>query len=202
MTDGDVLPAEERAHGDEGALVARAQAGDPRAFGELYQRHVDRVYSYIAFRVRDTAVAEDLTQEVFLHALKALGGFSFRGAVAPWFMSIARNAVVDHWRRRSRRPEDSLSSLESDTDEEESFLDRQGITEGNDAEDRAEFVLTRERVARSAIHLTELQQQVLALRFSSGLSVKETADAMSRSEGAVKNLQHHALKALKRKLGE
>ncbi len=202
MTVGDVLPGEQPGHGSEGLLVARAQAGDPRAFGELYQRHVDRVYSYIAFRVRDTAVAEDLTQEVFLHALKALGGFTFRGAVAPWFMSIARNAVVDHWRRRSRRPEDSLSSLETDAEEEEGLLDRLGMSQGNDAEDRAEFVLTRERIARSALRLTELQQQVLALRFSSGLSVKETAEAMKRSEGAVKNLQHHALKALKRQLGE
>jgi len=202
VTGGDGLPAERGGRGDEGTIVARAQAGDPGAFGELYQRHVDRVYSYIAFRVRDTAVAEDLTQEVFLHALKALGSFSFRGAVAPWFMSIARNAVVDHWRRRSRRPEDSISTLEPDVEEEEGLLDRLGAAQGNDAEDHAEYVLTRERIARSATHLTELQQQVLALRFSSGLSVKETAEAMARSEGAVKNLQHHALKALKRQLGE
>jgi RNA polymerase sigma-70 factor (ECF subfamily) len=182
----------------------------------LYQRHVDRVYSYIAFRVRDTALAEDLTQEVFLHALRALGSFNFRGALAPWLMSIARNAVVDHWRRRSRRPEDAISTLSGDTEEEEGLIDRLSTEVGGGfaadavgtlrgelgAEEHAEFVLTRERVARAAVNLTELQQQVLALRFSAGLSVKETADAMSRSEGAVKNLQHHALKALKRHLGE
>jgi RNA polymerase sigma-70 factor (ECF subfamily) len=183
-------------------LVARAQNGDAAAIGELYQRHVDRVYSYISFKVQDRTVAEDLTQEVFLHAIRALNSFKFRGSVTPWLMSIARNVVVDHWRRRSRRPEDALSTLEGETEEEGGLLDRLGAGEVVLPDDRAELVLTRDRIVKAAVHLTELQRQVVALRFAAGLSVKETADAMARSEGAVKNLQHHALKALKKVLAE
>jgi RNA polymerase sigma-70 factor (ECF subfamily) len=189
---------------DEGALVERAQRGDSAAFGELYQRHVERVYSYIVFRVQDTETAQDLTSEVFLSALRAVASFTYRGAVSPWLMSIARNAVVDHWRRRGRRPEEPLSSFEVDLEEEEEGLvERLALrTEYLAPDDRAELVLTRERIAGAATHLTDLQQQVLALRFSAGMSVKESAQAMGRSEGAVKNLQHHALRALKKHLGQ
>jgi RNA polymerase sigma-70 factor (ECF subfamily) len=186
---------------DERRLVERARGGDGAAFGQLYQRYVDRVYSFVVFRVRDATLAEDLTQEVFLQALRAIDAFDWRGSLAPWLLRIARNAVIDHWRRTNRRPERTMSALDTADAEgdDEDGLDRI-VSVPDESDLRAEQVLRRERIARAAQLLTELQQQVLALRFAAGLSIKETADVMGKSEGAVKNLQHHALKALKRNL--
>jgi RNA polymerase sigma-70 factor (ECF subfamily) len=180
-------------------LVERAKHGDSQALGRLYQRHVDRVYSYILFRVRDEALAEDLTQDVFFQAIRALDGFDWRGAVAPWLLRIARNTVIDFWRRSARRPERSMSGLD-DEDEDEGRMERVVAEEDAEALSAVEFAVDRARISEAALHLTELQRQVVALRFASGLSIKETADVMGKSEGAIKNLQHHALRALRRHL--
>lgn len=188
---------------DERQLVEQAKAGDRQAFGRLYQQHVDRVYSFVAFRVRDAELAEDLTQEVFVQALRALEGYDWRGSIAPWLLRIARNTVTDHWRRRARRPERPLSAVEfGDEDDEHGRAGR--LAAELDPADlaRADLVLDRELVVSAARSLTELQQQVLALRFASGLSIRETADVMGKTEGAIKNLQHHAVKALRRQLRE
>ena len=186
---------------DEEALVARARAGDPHAFGQIYQSYVDRVYSFVAFRVRDADLAEDLTQEVFVQALRALDAFDWRGSLAPWLLRIARNTIIDHWRRTARRPERPLSVVEAgEGGDDESRIDRLVADDGAEVA-RAESVLDRDRIVIASANLTDLQQQVLALRFAAGLSIRETADAMGRSEGAIKNLQHHALKALRRHLG-
>jgi RNA polymerase sigma-70 factor (ECF subfamily) len=191
-----VAPASEK------ELVERATNGDSRAFGLIYRSYVDRVYSFIMFRVRDSALSEDLTQEVFIQVLRNLGGFEWHGSLGPWILRIARNAVVDHWRRAGRRPETAVSWTESDdSDAGESRIERvaaPGVAEEMEA---VEAVLDRQRVLAATVRLTDLQQQVVALRFAAGLSIRETAEAMGRSEGAVKNLQHHALRALRRELG-
>jgi RNA polymerase sigma-70 factor (ECF subfamily) len=182
-------------------LIKRAQQGDSQAFGLLYQRNVDRVYSFVLFRVRDTALAEDLTQDVFFQAMRALEAFDWRGSVAPWLLRIARNTVIDHWRRTARRPERTMSALEGDGDDEDDRrLDRLVADDDQASELGAELALDRERIAKAAALLTDLQQQVVALRFAAELSIKETADVMGKSEGAIKNLQHHALRSLKRSL--
>ncbi len=188
---------------DERELVSRAQAGDSGAFGAIYQRHVDRVYSYVAFRVRDPTLAEDITQDVFLQALQALRGFDWRGSVAPWLLSIARNAVIDHWRRVGRRHERAESALAGIEEEGDGgLLERTESGAAAAALAGAEMAIDRRLLLAAAERLTELQQQVLALRFAAGLSIEETARVMGKSEGAVKNLQHHALRALRRQLAD
>ena len=185
---------------DERRLVEKARAGDAEAFGAIYQRYVDRVHGFISFRVRDTVLAEDLTQDVFLQAIRGLEGFDWRGSLAPWLMRIARNTVVDHWRRSGRRPERSLSAVEAGEadDDDTSRIDRLAVSEEDAGIQRAELLLDREELIRASEQLTELQQRVIALRFAAGLSIRETAEAMGRSDGAIKNLQHHAVKALRR----
>jgi RNA polymerase sigma-70 factor (ECF subfamily) len=196
MTDEELGPASH-----ERQLVERAQHGDSRALGLLYQRYVDRVYSFIEFRVRDSAVAEDLTQEVFVQVLRAMAGFDWHGSLGPWILRIARNAVVDHWRRLGRRPEGALAIEKPNPDNRaESPLERVPATAMAEELEAAEAALDREYLMAATAKLTDLQQQVIALRFSAGLTIRETAEAMERSEGAVKNLQHHALRALRREL--
>lgn len=183
-------------------MVELAKGGDSQAFGKLYQRYVDRVYSFVAFRVRDPRLAEDLTQEVFIQALRGLESFDWRGSMAPWLLRIARNTVIDHWRRSARRLERPWSAIEPGEDDDDlSRLEKMVAEEDEQsAMTQAEQALDRESVTRAAAQLTELQQQVLALRFSAGLSIRETAEVMRRSEGAIKNLQHHALRGLRRHL--
>lgn len=188
---------------DERALVDRARGGDGQAFGQLYERYVDRVYSFVLFRVRDAGVAEDLTQDVFVQVLRGLDGYDWRGTLAPWLLRIARNTVVDHWRRTGRRPERPMSAVEAegDGDDDESMIGRVVDEEGDVGIVQAEAWLDRAAFQRAAAQLTALQREVIALRFAAGLSIRETADAMGRSEGAIKNLQHHAVRALRRALG-
>jgi RNA polymerase sigma-70 factor (ECF subfamily) len=183
---------------DEHALFERARQGDSQAFGLIYQRYIDRVYSFVFFRVRDETLAEDLTQDVFLQALRGLGSVDWRGSLAPWLLRIARNTVIDHWRRVGRRPEQTLSELDSAGAAGSEAMDRVAVETSFDGTAHAERALDRDRILSAARHLTELQQQVLALRFSAGLTIRETADVMGRSEGAIKNLQHHALRALRK----
>ena len=185
---------------DDSVLVKRAAGGDSAAFGALYQRHVDQVYGFVRFRVRDLALAEDLTQEVFIQAMRSIGSLEWQGSLAPWLMRIARNTVIDHWRKIGRRAERTLSVAEagSDDDEEDSRINRMEDEAGREAMERVERTIDREWIEKASDSLTELQSQVLALRFAAGLSIRETADAMQKSEGAVKNLQHHALRALRR----
>ncbi|MDQ7029795.1 MAG: RNA polymerase sigma factor [Ardenticatenia bacterium] len=170
---------------DEAELVRRAQQGDAQAFGALYDQHVDRVYAYIAHRVGNRADAEDLTQEVFLRALASLSRFRWRGSLLPWLLTIARNLVTDHQRRRRREGAWPAAPLTAPAE---------------DPVELAERRRQRERLRAAAAELTELQQQVIALRFAAGLSIAETARVMGRSENAVKNLQHKAIAALRRRL--
>ena len=114
----------------EPLLVARAAGGEHGAFGLLYQRHVDRVYQYVFFRVRNADLAEDLTQEIFISAYRAIAGLQHADRFVPWLLTIARNRLLNHWRAAQRtadavRPddiddaladvagEDELSALES-----------------------------------------------------------------------------------------
>lgn len=185
----------------ERRLVERARAGDGQALGQIYQRHVDRVYSFLLFRVHDADLAEDLTQDVFIQALRGLANFDWRGSLAPWLLRIARNTLVDHWRRTARRPEKAFSAIEAgDDDDEEGWLDKLSDQPDDGRWGDLDPAWDREQIATAATRLTDLQQQVIALRFAAGLSIRETAEAMGRSEGAVKNLQHHALRALRHAL--
>ncbi len=177
--------SQEAAGNDEAILVKRAQKGDLDAFGVLYQRYVDRVYRYMCVRLGDPAEAEDLTAEVFLRALEKLDSFRWRGVpFGAWLFRLAHNIAVDYWRKR--RPLHSLDAVSAG--------------HNGDVEKRLEREALIQEIRDALELLTPLQQQVLTLRFAAGLSIAETARVMGKKEGAVKNLQHKALKALRRVL--
>ncbi|MGH3744552.1 MAG: sigma-70 family RNA polymerase sigma factor, partial [Mycobacteriales bacterium] len=121
-TRGRVLPRQggdtPRPSGEEGIdeavirLVARAQAGDAEAFGEIYDRYVDLIYRYIYYRVGSKQLAEDLTSETFLRALRRIGSFTWQGRdVGAWFVTIARNLVTDHYKSSRYRLEITTHDL-------------------------------------------------------------------------------------------
>jgi RNA polymerase sigma-70 factor, ECF subfamily len=175
------------------ALVQRAQAGDSEAFGELYDRYVDLVYRYVYYRVGSAQVAEDLTSETFLRALRRLSSFTWQGRdVGAWFVTIARNLIADHYKSSRYR-------LEMTTDD----VSESGAQLTAEGPESAVLEAMQNKVLLEAVkQLNPEQQECIVLRFLQGLSVAETAQAMGKNDGAIKALQYRAIRALGRLLPE
>lgn len=167
---------------DERSLVEAAQK-DPGRFADLYELHFERVYAYVVRRVRDRHAAEDVTSEVFQQALANLPRYEWRGVpFAAWLYRIAANAIADRGRRSAREV------LVADPD------DRPDETLPDDVEQHA-------RLFRLVRALPEDQRRVLLLRFAEQKSIREIADELGRSEGAVKQLQFRGLTILRERMG-
>jgi RNA polymerase sigma-70 factor, ECF subfamily len=172
-------------------IVARAQQGDAEAFGELYDRYVDVVYRYIQYRVSSAALAEDLTSETFLRALRRITSYTWQGRdFGAWLVTIARNLIADHYKSGRYRMEVATSDLI------EAGADR--AQDGPEGEVLAN--LTNAALIDAVKQLNSEQQECIALRFLQGMSVAETAQIMGKNEGAIKALQYRAVKSLSRLL--
>ena len=171
---------------NEENLVLRAQKHDQKAFAQLYEEYFDRIYRYVTLKLGDKMEAEDVTQQVFLNTLRSLSSFKWKGVpFSAWLFRIAHNQVVDYWRKK-RHPAVPL---------DESLASSNG-----NPQQLAEHKLDTEQLLSATKKLTEAQREVIALRFSSGLPIAEVARVMSKSQGAVKALQHSAILALRRAL--
>src|SRR5579871_242732 len=168
---------------EEQQAVEEAQR-DPSRFADLYDRHFVRVYAFVARRVRDRHLAEDLTSDVFHRALQRLPQFEQRGVpFGAWLMRIAANAVVDHWKAAGRQQPIEEEPSEIPPDELEA------------ADERA-------RLFREVRRLPAEQRQVIVGRFVKEQSIKEIAHDLNKSEGAVKQLQLRALENLRKRMRE
>jgi RNA polymerase sigma-70 factor (ECF subfamily) len=176
---------------DLASTVAQAQFGDQVAFDAIYDHFADALFRYLYARCGDAALAEELTGDVWVRVVERLPAFRFPGgdpeaAFAGWLYRIARNLVIDSYRRRriTNVPlSDALSSHEAPPEER--------VIAGDDR-----------RALRVAIErLTAEQREVLLLRFVEGCTTAEVALLTGRSENAVKVMQHRALSALSRMLG-
>ncbi len=172
---------------DEKDIVERAKKGDQNAFAQIYEEYFDRIYRYIAVRMGDRTEAEDLTEQVFLNTLESIGSFKWKGTpFSAWLFRIAHNQVVDYHRKMSKR--------------QNLPLDDAIVDGGMDTASAAELNLKMGELKIAIGKLTDLQRQVVLLRFTSGLSITETAKSMGKSDGAVKALQHSAVAALRKAL--
>jgi len=179
-------------------LAARARSGDAAAFEALYERHVDAVHRFAFSRVRDAAAARDVTQDVFLAALRTLPGLRDPSCFRPWLMRIAHATLIDHWRRTYRGPR--LVSLDAPGGAARVAAGA-GLPAGRDDPARSvERRLEGEALLAALGRLTDLQQHVLTLRYIAELPVADTAEALGCSEDAVKKLQRRGLAALRRAL--
>ncbi len=172
---------------DEESLVRRAKQRDQKAFAQLYEGHFDRIYRYVALRIGDRIEAEDMTQQVFLNALKSIASFKWKGVpFAAWLFRIAHNQVVDYLRKKTKHVAVPLDeSLVSSDDNPQSLAERS---------------LDIEQLLLATRRLTKAQQEVISLRFAGELSIIEVAKIMGKSQGAVKALQHSAILALRKAL--
>lgn len=165
---------------DERLLVEAAQR-DPVKFGDLYELHFERIYAFISRRVGDRATAEDLTSDVFHKALANLRSYEFRGApFAAWLIRIAANAVADQSKRAAREV-----AASSEKPPEPS------------AQPDLEAIEHHARLFRLVNELPEDQRRVIFRRFVEQRSIREIAQGLGRSEGAVKQLQFRALQSLR-----
>ncbi len=166
-------------------LVDAARVGDEEAIAELYNSYFPRVYRYMLARTGNVADAEDLTEDVFIRVLDALGRFEWRQApFSAWLFRIAHNAIVSHQRRDGARGKVGplLPTLPMRTP---------------GPEEAVEARLALEEVMRATRNLPEAQRRVITLRFGAGLSVAETARTLGKGEGNVKVIQHKAIAKLK-----
>lgn len=167
---------------DERLLIQAAQ-NDPSRFAELYESNFNRVYAFVARRVKDREEAQDVTAEVFHQALRNLGRFQWRGVpFAAWLLRIAANALADRWQRAARGVEVPAA-------------DGQIENEAGGA-DTAE-VERRAMLFQLVDRLPPDQRLVVVRRFVDQKSIREIAGELERSEGAVKQLQFRALETLR-----
>ena len=170
----------------EERLLVEAAQKDPARFAELYEINFERVYAFVARRVGDRDAAEDVTSEVFHKALANLQRFEWRGApFAAWLLRIAANAIAD---RASR------TGIELGVDDPPEL----GVDATADVD--LEEVEHRARLFRLVDGLPEDQRRVITMRFAEEKSVREIAEALGRSEGAVKQLQFRGLQNLHEQL--
>jgi RNA polymerase sigma-70 factor (ECF subfamily) len=174
---------------DEKRLVKQAQQSDRSAVAALYAEYQASVYRYIAYRVGNPAVAEDLTADVFVLMVSNIGKYEYRGRpFLAWLYTIAGNVCKMYYRRQNRTEFEPLP---------EEMIDHE-----TDPEDIAHNRLTHDRLLAAMPHLTDGQRQVILLKFIEGFDNAEVAAILDKTEGAIRVLQHRALTALRRALIE
>ena len=172
-------------------LVRQAQQGHSEAFAGLYEAYYAKIYRYVMFKTGDSVEAEDFAEEVFLRMLESIGSFKWQGyPFTSWLFRIAHNLVIDFYRKKGRQMNTSLDDAMRVVGSDNVDMDKQ-----------IDIKLSIKKVNDVMGGLTQLQQEVLTLRFAGGLSVAETAEAMGKKENAVKALQHAAIKKLRTLLG-
>jgi len=174
-------------------LIQRAQHGDVEAFGQLYECYAPQVFRFLYSHLDDRLDAEDLTGEVFVRVWKSLPSYQPQGIPFGGFLfRVARNALIDHYRRARRRPVDLAL--------EEECLDSP-VSDDGSVSDPAHAFSTRQdhKQIQQALEQLRLEYRVvLDLRFLAGLSPEEIARVMGKSPGAIRILQHRALAALRK----
>jgi RNA polymerase sigma-70 factor, ECF subfamily len=173
-------PTDERLEAER-SLIAAARS-DPSRFAELYENHFERVYAYVLRRVASRQEAEDVTSDVFHQALANIGKFEWRGApFSAWLLRIAANATADKWRKRAREQGNPGKEASEEFDFESS------------AEQARLFHLVKELPAE--------QRLVIQMRFAEEKSIREIAQAIGKTEGAVKQLQFRGIQNLRQMMG-
>jgi len=168
----------------EKEVVSRAIKGDEEAFAQLYEEHFDKIYRYVYLRLESQSEAEDLTQEVFVKALGAIGSYKERNLpFASWLFRIAHNQVIDSLRKQGKVEKVDLDDVDL-------------VSESNPAL-IAERNIEGERLSEGVKKLSPAQREVISLRFGAELSIAEVAKVLGKSPGTVKALQYNGIAALK-----
>jgi len=171
------------------ALVELARDGDAEAFGQLYDHYVSGVFRFIYYRVGSRQLAEDLTSETFVRGLKAIQRFTWQGKdFGAWLTTIARNLIADHFKSSRSR----LEIVSDDIPE--------GRVPARSTEEDVLALISNEMLFEAVNSLPPEQRDCILMRFIQGMSIAETAAALKRSEGAIKQLQLRAVRSLAKRV--
>ena len=166
-------------------LIQRSARGERDAFAALYDRYVEQIYRHVYRRMPSQADAEDITQEVFIRAWRAIPKYKKGDSLfVSWLLVIARNLITDFYRARKK----------NEVFEEESFP---AAAEAS-PESEAELSFNRRELREAISKLKDTQQKVILMRFIDGFSYEEISGILGKSEGAVRVIQHRALSELKK----
>ncbi len=170
----------------EQEIIIRAKE-NPECFAPLYDYYLPKIHNYIYHRVHNVQLAEDLVAETFYKALANIKRFEWQQRTfACWLYTIARNQVIDHFRKKTP------------------VLVEASVLDGRAADDNPEEMvmqeITKEELLEAIKTLSPDQQDALLLRFQEELKIKEIAEILGRNEGAIKALLFRGLKSLRRKL--
>jgi len=166
-------------------LVDEAADGSFEAFGNLYRLHVNQIYQYVFYQVRNNMVAEDITADVFVRALDRIDSCKGKGATfTAWLYRIAYNRVIDYFRSNRRN-----LPLESD-----------GVYDLGDIKQDPFKHLERQELYGAIMELPATHRQVIILKFIVGLDNREIGHVIHKSEGAIRIIQMRALASLRKKL--
>jgi RNA polymerase sigma-70 factor (ECF subfamily) len=169
-------------------IAERASRRDTEAFAQLYEQHLDTIYRYVLFKVGDSLLAEELTEDVWAKAWEGIEKFQWRNLpFQHWLLRIARNIVVDHWRSK-RKATTSIDGL------------LEAASEDAPPDERVTYDLEMQTLQQALMRLPDDQRDVLILRFIEGYSHTDVAAALNKSVVAVRQIQVRALRALKKQL--
>lgn len=174
------------------ALVDLARGGDTEAFGLLYDHYAPQVHRFLYYRTRSATLAEDLTSDTFFRALRSMQNFKWQGKdFGAWLMTIARNLATDHFKAGRTRLELTTEDMGLHDDAREESPESQVMG-----------ALTNELLLTALSQLPVEQRDCLVMRFLQSLTIAETAQALGRTEGAVKQLQLRAVRNLAKRMPE
>lgn len=183
---------EECSDQEEHGLVRRAQQDDKIALSELYERYFEKIYRYCCFKTGDPYEAEDITQETFIKAIREIKHFEFKkgASFSSWLYRLAHNLAVDNFRKKNRIHNIQIF--------EEALIS--DIYSSDNPQNSVEIRNDFEHMIDAVKQLTPKQKEVVALRFTSELTLAEVALLMGKTVGTVKSLQHSAVRALRKKM--
>jgi RNA polymerase sigma-70 factor (ECF subfamily) len=168
-------------------LIQQFRNGNSNAFNELYKRYLSKVYRRVRCVIPEADV-EDVTQEVFLAALKSLGSFRGDAQFGTWLRTLTNRKVAEYYRKRNRKSEAPQVPL----------LDAIGYTEGGSSKSMEERIALRNALNQ----LPDNYREVILLRFVEGMQFNEIAELTGQNLEAVKSLFRRAISALRKKLDE
>jgi len=198
--EGDSPPSPEPLAGTDLSAAERGGLArrEPAALERFYGLYFDRVYGYVRRLLREEHLAEDVTQDVFMHIHRSLPSYDPRRDLRPWVFTIATNKVRDHW--RSRRHQDARRELSAGDEEGGEFRVHPAVARARSPEESALGRELSEQVAAAIEDMPEILRTTLVLRYYEGLSFEDIGRMVNRNETAVRKRYSRALEELRKNL--